>query len=168
MQPGLISFYRSFLTPRHRYGSRNDLTRARVTLLFSVGEIVSLLLILLYLVLSSARDVSYTSGIVITAAGVLVQIGVYVLVHSGRLRPAIFITFAQLLISGAGAFATSGGVGANLVLALVPALLYGGIIWALPGLLITGAIEIGVIIFIAIQENNRSLPSALPLAPEQI
>src|SRR5215831_3871511 len=128
MQPVLISFYRNFLTPRHRYDNRNDLVRARVTLVFSMGEVFALLLMLIIILTAPMRE-SFALSVIITSVVPLLQIGVMLLVHRGNIRPAVLLTFGILLVAASVAFVNS-GIATDLSLVLVIPLIYATLIWS--------------------------------------
>ena len=166
MQPALISFYRNILSPRHRYPNRNDLVRARVTLLFSLGEVIALLLMLLVVVTSPSRS-SYALSVTITSVTPIVQLGVMMLIHRGHLRPAMIITFGILVVAGSVAFVNS-GVASDLSLVLVPAMIYAALVWAVAGTMITGFYYLGLAILTGILQNNGNLPNALVVPANEI
>ncbi len=165
MQPVINPIARIFFSSRHRYADSYDQMRARVVLLFSLFIIIADILIIL-ISFTLPRQSNLASGLLIGAivVGLIPQIVVVALVHSGRLRTAALATYVLLTIAALSA--AQDGVTSNLLLMLPIPMMYASLVWQWRGALVTLVVQSLMILFIATSQSQGNLGPTLPI--EQI
>src|ERR1051325_4749453 len=162
MQPNSQSLFSLLVIPRHRYSGSIDPMRARVTLAFAVFSMTASLLIcaITFLFL---RDTNFANAVISGAlfAGVVPAVLVTVLVHTGYLRPAIWLTYLSLIAGSIAAL--NDGLASNALLILTLPMLFSGLVWELRGAVFTLIIETVMILIAASLQMRGLIAAAHPI-----
>lgn len=165
MGSSLQAVIRLLITPHYQYPDQWDQLRARVTLLVcAVGAVACGLLLLLPPVFATLGQTipNFATGTFIAFCFYILTI---LLIHSGRLRIAMWLLYA--LLTALSVQVALHGADTVLLLVMAVTVIYGGVMARAPGALVTLGIQISLLVFAAVLQANGSVIDLQLSVPER-